>query len=98
MSLSSHSRQKPSLASLLSCTRLAPRAPHMKEPPLGPDGKRLIKRLAASFAECSEDARRYGACVKAQLEAVQQGACEKEFVKLQRCFRASIAKARARGQ
>ena len=95
--MSCHSRSLPCLSPLLHAPGPA-RAPHMKEPPLGPDGKRLIKRLAASFAECSEDARRYGACVKAQLEAVQQGACEKEFVKLQRCFRASIAKARARGQ
>ena len=64
----------------------------------GPDGKKLIRRLAASFAECSEDARRYGVCVKQHLESVQKGACEAEFIKLQQCFRGALAKARARGQ
>ena len=46
----------------------------MKESPWGADGKKLIRRLAASTAECAEDARRYGACVKLHLESVQQGA------------------------
>jgi hypothetical protein len=70
----------------------------LKEPPLGPDGKKLIRRLASSFAACSEDARRYGACVKLHLESVEKGACEKEFQALTRCFRESLNKAKARGQ
>ena len=69
-----------------------------KEPPLGADGKKLIRRLAASFGSCSEEAKRYGACVKLHLESVQQGACEAEFVALQTCFRTALSKARARGQ
>ena len=66
--------------------------------PLGHDGKKLIRRLASSFASCTEDARRYGQCIKSHLEGVQKGACEKEFQALALCFRKEIAKARARGQ
>jgi hypothetical protein len=64
---------------------------------LGPDGKKFIRRLASSFAECSEHAAKYGACVKAHFDSVQKGACETEFQALQQCFRAQAAKARARG-
>ena len=70
----------------------------MKEPHFGPDGKKLIRRLAASFGECADDARKYGACIKLHYESVQKGACEAEFLALQRCFRASLTKAKARGQ
>jgi len=65
---------------------------------LGSDGKKLIKRLATSFAECSSDAKAYGVCVSQHLESVQQGACEREFRKLQACFRKAAAKARAAGK
>lgn len=67
------------------------------EGPLGPDGKKLIRRLASSFAACRDDAAKYGACVKLHLDGVQKGACEAEFRALATCFKASIAKARARG-
>ena len=70
----------------------------MPKEPLGPDGKKLIRRLAASFAECSAEAKQYGACVKLHLESVQKGACEAEFARLQTCFRGALTKARARGQ
>ena len=63
---------------------------------MGSDGKRLIRRLAASFGACTEDARRYGECLKLHWEGVQKGACEKEFLALSECFRK--ANARARGQ
>ncbi len=66
----------------------------MKEPHLGRDGKRLVKRLASSFSECTDQARRYGACIKQHYEAVERGACEKEFLALSRCFRAALTKAR----
>ena len=69
-----------------------------KEPPLGADGKKLIRRLASSFAECSEHARLYGACIKLHVESVQKGACEAEFTALQRCFRGALSKARASGK
>ena len=70
----------------------------MKETPLGPDGKKLIRRLAASFVECKEHASLYGTCVKQHLESVQKGACEAEFLALTKCFRTALTKARARGQ
>ena len=70
----------------------------MPKEPTGADGKKLIRRLAASFAECSEDARKYGVCIKLHLESVQKGACEAEFLALQKCFRGALSKARARGQ
>ena len=44
----------------------------MKEPHFGPDGKKLIRRLAASFGECADDARKYGACIKLHYESVQK--------------------------
>ena len=72
--------------------------PSKSGPLLGDDGKKLIRRLASSFAECSNEAKNYGACLKLHYEAVQQGACEKEFRALQSCFRKQISKARARGQ
>lgn len=65
---------------------------------LGPDGKRLIKRLAASFAECRKEAKAYGACIALHVEGVERNACEKEFTALSSCFRAASSKARARGQ
>ena len=64
---------------------------------LGKDGKKLIRRLASSFAECSGAARAYGQCVKLHLDSVQKGQCEKEFRALSECFRKEIGKARARG-
>ena len=69
-----------------------------KEPILGADGKKLIRRLASSFAECSTQAKAYGVCVSLHLESVQKGACKKEFQALQTCFRKSIAHARTRGR
>ena len=65
---------------------------------LGADGKKLIRRLAASFAQCSADAKAYGACVSLQLEGVQKGTCEEEFRKLQTCFQKAASKARAAGK
>lgn len=65
---------------------------------LGEDGKKLIRRLASSFAECSNEAKTYGACLKLHYEAVQKSACEAEFQALQACFRKQISKARTRGQ
>ena len=65
---------------------------------LGHDGKKLIRRLASSFGQCSGEARAYGQCVKAHLDTVQKGACEKEFRALTLCFRKEVGKARARGQ
>ena len=65
---------------------------------LGHDGKKLIRRLAASFGHCSESARRYGQCVKLHLDDVQKGACEKEFQALAECFRSEVRKARAQGR
>ena len=70
----------------------------MKEPPLGADGKKLIRRLASSFAQCTDKAQAYGACIKIHLEGVRKGDCEAEFNALQQCFRAALTKARARGQ
>ena len=64
---------------------------------LGHDGKKLIRRLAASFGQCSGPARAYGQCVKVHLDTVRKGACEKEFRALSECFRKEIGKARARG-
>ena len=61
-----------------------------KEPPLGADGKKLIRRLASSFAECSASARAYGACLQLHLESVEKNACEKEFAALRSCFRAAL--------
>lgn len=61
---------------------------------VGADGKRLIKRLAASYGECREEARRYGACIKHSLDGVERGACDKEFVALSRCFVAAASRAR----
>jgi hypothetical protein len=72
--------------------------PSPADGPLGRDGKKLIRRLASSFAGCSDDARAYGACVKAHLEGVSHRACEKEFQALALCFRKQLASARARGQ
>ena len=69
-----------------------------KENLLGADGKKLIRRLAASFAECSADAKAYGACVSLHFDSVQKGACETEFRKLQACFRKASAKARSAGK
>ena len=68
-----------------------------KEKLLGSDGKKLIRRLASSFAECSADAKAYGACVQLHLESVQKDACAAEFRRLQTCFRTATTKARARG-
>ena len=65
---------------------------------LGTDGKKLIRRLASSFAECSADAKAYGTCVSLHFDSVQKGACEAEFRKLQTCFRKASAKARAAGK
>jgi hypothetical protein len=47
--------------------------------------------MAAAFAECTEPARLYGACVKRHMEGVERGACEKEFNALNRCFRTALA-------
>ena len=66
-------------------------------PPAPADGKKLIRRLASSFAECTEQSAAYGACIKRHYEAVEQGACEKEFQALRRCFDGAIRKARAKG-
>ena len=63
----------------------------------GADGKKLIRRLATSFAQCSDASRQYGLCIKLHLDGVQKGACEKEFQALTECFRKEIAKSRARG-
>ena len=68
---------------------------------LGKDGKKLVRRLASSFAACRDDAAAYGQCIKLHLESVQKGACEKEFLALSECFRKAIGSAReifARGQ
>ena len=72
--------------------------PPKSGPLLGDDGKKLIRRLAASFAECANESKNYGACLKVHYEAVQHAACEKEFQALQQCFRKQISKARARGK
>ena len=69
----------------------------LKDSPLGADGKKLIKRLASSFAQCSREAKAYGACVQKHFDGVQKDACEAEFLKLQACFRKQISTARARG-
>ncbi len=68
------------------------------EPPLGADGKKLIRRLASSFAQCTEHAQAYGACIKIHFEGVRKGDCEAEFKALQTCFRTALTKARAKGQ
>ena len=65
---------------------------------LGPDGKRLIRRLAASFGECRKEAKAYGACLAVYVEGVERNACQQEFAALSGCFRAALAKARTRGQ
>ena len=65
---------------------------------LGSDGKKLVKRLASSFAECTADAKSYVACVSQHLEGVQKGACEAEFRKLQACFQRAAGKARTAGK
>lgn len=64
---------------------------------VGADGKKLIRRLASSFAACKEDAAKYGACVKLHFDSVQHNACEAEFKALQKCFTKQIGKARASG-
>ena len=64
--------------------------PGGKEPPLGADGKKLIRRLASSFAECSGAAKAYGACVAKHFDSVSKGDCQAEFVALQQCFRTSM--------
>ena len=63
----------------------------------GPDGKKFIRRLATSFAACSDASRQYGQCVAVHFESVQKGACEKEFRALADCLRKEASKARARG-
>ena len=72
--------------------------PGAKTDPFGSDGKKLIRRLVTSFAECRADAAAYGACVQQHFDSVAHGACETEFRKLSSCFKAATAKARARGQ
>ena len=69
----------------------------MKEPPVGPDGKKLIRRLAAGFAECKDEAKAYGKCVSVHFDSVEKGACTKEFVALQACFTKNLSKLRAKG-
>ena len=63
----------------------------------GNDGKKLIRRIAASFGKCSEASRLYGQCIKQQLDSVQHRACEREFQALAECFRREVAQARAGG-
>jgi len=58
------------------------------------DKKRFIRRLAKSFASCTADVKRYGACIRLHYEAVERHACENEFAALQRCFRASLTRER----
>ena len=57
--------------------------------------KRFVRRMAASFGGCTEEAKRYGACIKLHMEGVAAGACEAEFMALSKCFRAGLAKAKA---
>jgi len=63
----------------------------------GADGKKLIRRLVTSFAQCGDASRQYGQCMKLHLDGVQKGSCEKEFQVLAECFRKEISKSRARG-
>ena len=51
--------------------------------------------MAAAFAECTEPARAYGACMKKHMEGVEHRACEKEFNALNRCFRTALARKKA---
>ena len=58
-----------------------------------PCKKRFVRRMVKSFAECNKEAKAYGACLQLHFEAVEKGACEKEFLALSKCFRGSLAKA-----
>ena len=58
-----------------------------------PCKKRFVKRMARSFADCTKEAKAYGSCLSLHFEAVEKGACEKEFLALSKCFRGSLAKA-----
>ena len=52
--------------------------------------KRFIRRLAASFAGCSEEAKAYATCVQLHMEGVERGACTAHFLALTGCFKRSL--------
>ena len=64
----------------------------------GADGKKLIRRLAGAFAQCSDAAKLYGICMSGYYDGVQKGQCDAEFQALKKCFRTQLASARASGR
>jgi len=59
---------------------------------------RFTKAFVAGLAECRAQGSAYGQCVKAHLPDIEKGACEKEFVALERCFTASLRKQLAKSR
>ena len=60
--------------------------------------KRFIRRLASSFAGCTNEAKEYGACVGRFMEGIDRHACAKEFAALSRCFTAGLKHAKSQGR
>ncbi|KAL6049286.1 hypothetical protein QOT17_020569 [Balamuthia mandrillaris] len=51
-----------------------------------------VLHLSAAFAECSEHVAKYGQCVAAHVNDLEQGTCQKEYAGLGKCMKDSLAR------
>ena len=64
--------------------------PRGAAPGAEPFKTRLRAAYRAGLAECGPGAAAYGACLRASLGALQQGACQAEFQAMRECMRGAM--------
>ena len=65
-------------------------SPRGTAPGAEPFKTRLRAAYRAGLAECGPGAAAYGACLRASLGALQQGACQAEFQAMRECMRGAM--------